>query len=148
MFDDIFVDMIRQCRNNSEYFGKKPITNRFLILKPINRNQKRWKPWSDIVKTTLTVEKKLVIVANHDQKYNFHHTKLGENIHFSYSNLPPRRNCVYKFLKKLRCLFETSLKNSATGLSFFRDQFYLIILVVIVTLLKLVLKKVRQIFLV
>ena len=33
--------------------------------------------------------------------------------------MPPRRNCVYKFLKKLRCLFETSLKNSATRPSFF-----------------------------
>ena len=37
----------------------------------------------------------------------------------NYSNLPPPRNCDYKFLKKLLCLFQSSQKNSATRPFFF-----------------------------
>ena len=36
-----------------------------------------------------------------------------------YSNLPAPRNCDYKFLKKLLCLFQSSQKNSATRPYFF-----------------------------
>ena len=38
----------------------------------------------------------------------------------NYSDLLPRTDCVLKFSIGLRCLFETSEKNSAMGTSFFR----------------------------
>ena len=44
----------------------------------------------------------------------------------TYSNLPPPRNCDYKFLKKLLCLFQSSQKNSATRPSFFVRYIFLL----------------------
>ena len=41
-----------------------------------------------------------------------------------YSNLLSPRNCDYKFLKKLLCLFQSSQKNSATRPSFFCSTYF------------------------
>ena len=37
---------------------------------------------------------------------------------------PPLRNCDYKFLKKLLCLFQSSKKNSAMRPSFFCNTYF------------------------